>query len=60
MKSDFSTWARQHSDTLTAEDLSTAFRDLQEAHYTAGWRRNLSWVALAVSVVAALGWAVLR
>ena len=60
MKSDFSTWARQHSDTLAAEDLSTAFRDLQEAHYMAGWRRNLSWVALVFFVVTTLGWIALR
>ena len=60
MKSDLSTWARQHADTLTAEDLSTAFRDLQEAQHLAGWRRNLLWIAMAAVLVAALGWVALH
>ncbi|MFM9428610.1 uncharacterized membrane protein YjjP (DUF1212 family) [Variovorax sp. GrIS 2.14] len=56
MKNGYSNWARQHSRRMSAEELSTEFRELEREKRAAGWRRNMALfaAALAVAVVAVL------
>ncbi len=58
MNSGYSDWAQQHTRRRTPEELSTAFRDLEQKKRVAGWKRNVFFLAvvLAFSVGLMVTW----
>lgn len=52
METGYSDWVRQHSRRISAEELSTEFRELERAKNVAGWRRNMALLAVVIFTVA--------
>ncbi len=49
MNSGYSNWAQEHTRRQTPEELSTAFRELEQKKRVAGWKRNLLFLAVLLA-----------